>query len=37
MGGSLTEGIEAPDAFGETFLLPKGALVESMVCETVHE
>lgn len=35
--GSLTEGIKAPYAFGEAFLLSKGTLIESMVCKPVHE
>ena len=35
--GVLTEGIEGPNAFREAFLLTEGALVEPVVCETVHE
>lgn len=34
---SLTEGIEGPYALGEALFLPKGALVQPMVTETVHE
>ena len=35
--GVLTEGIEGPNAFRKPFLLAEGALIEPMVCETVHE
>ena len=35
--GVLTESIEGPDAFRESFLLAEGALIEPMVCEPVHE
>ena len=33
----LTKSIETPDAFREALLLPKGILVEPMICEPVHE
>lgn len=33
----LTEGIEGPNAIRESILLTEGALIEPMVCETVHE
>jgi len=33
----LTEGIKGPYAFGEALLLPKGALIQPIVYETVHE
>ena len=35
--GILTESIETPNAFREALLLPKGILVEPVVCEPVHE
>ncbi len=35
--GVLTEGIEGPNAFRESFLLAEGTLIKPMVCETVHE
>ena len=31
-----TESIESPQAFRETLLFPKSALIQAMVCETVH-
>ena len=31
-----TEGIESPQAFRKSLLLPKSALIQAMVCETVH-
>ena len=31
-----TEGIESPQAFRETLLLLESALIQAMVCETVH-
>ena len=35
--GVLTEGIKGPNALRESFLLTKGALIEPVVCKTVHE
>ena len=36
-GERRTEGIEGPQAFGEALLLPERALIQAMVCETVHK
>lgn len=36
LGKKHTEGIESPQAFREALLLPESALIQAMVCETVH-
>jgi len=36
ISGGLTEGIKSPDVFAQTFLLPKGRVIQAVVCETVH-
>lgn len=36
VGVELTKGIECPQAFGEAFLLPKGGLIQAMVCKAIH-
>lgn len=36
LGQKHTEGIESPQAFREALLLPESALIQAMVCETVH-
>ena len=33
----LTKGIERPQAFSEAPFLPKGGLVQAMICEAVHK
>ncbi len=36
ISGGLTEGIKSPDVFAQAFLLPKGRVIQAVVCETVH-